>query len=282
MQDVFNFSRRVTAYEIRTARPTSGQPGAGKKARYLCERGGTAREYNPLADPAVFLRFSDAHPLEENAIVDLANQYGFLFAHQLSLVGQLPAGELVESWRKETEHLHAAVELWEASRHRLLAWITEGVGKRENDYIYKGPLGDYLISSPPSLINAAMHVLQRSVDYKLKSACEVRFLWNVERSNGLVYDHPKSLQACLWLQLAYAVAGKSPEDYRRCGECTRRFEIADTMRRDSKFCSNACRVRAYRHRKKEAQRLGDKGVPFREIARRLGSDAKTVKGWVIK
>ena len=281
MQDIFNFTRHVTAYEIRTGRPVSGQPGAGRNARYVCERSGkAATEYNPLAIPALFMQFSEAHPVDENAIVELANKFGFLFPNQIALVGTALGAEPAKWWRKELEQLHVAVDFWEARGQRLRASLTKDAGR--DAYLYKGPLGQFLIRSSPSLSSAAMHVLQRVVDAKLRNSCEVRFLWSAERNRGLVYDQPQSLQACLWLQFAYAIAGKRPADFRRCPECGRRFEVVERMRRDSKFCGNACRVRAYRNRKKEARRLRDKGVPFLEIARRLGSDSKTVKGWVIR
>ena len=52
------------------------------------------------------------------------------------------------------------------------------------------------------------------------------------------------------------------------------------MRQDGKFCQGACRSRAYRARQSEARKLHAAGTTFAEIAKRLNSDAKTVKGWV--
>lgn len=63
---------------------------------------------------------------------------------------------------------------------------------------------------------------------------------------------PDSLIGALWLQFAIAVDGNI--DYRRCEECKMWLEIAPgTGRPDRQFCSDACRMRAYRKRKAGAQ-----------------------------
>jgi len=48
------------------------------------------------------------------------------------------------------------------------------------------------------------------------------------------------------------------------------------------FCSDSCRTRSYQLRRQEAKRLNARKVPIREIARRLGSDVPTIKGWIKK
>jgi len=277
--DIFNWTRKVSraGYEIRTVTPVDTKKGSGKPGRYLCELPGAEREYRPLDDGSLFYTFAEAHPADEEGILRLANQYGWLFDHQFALAGEGPwAGEPVKSWNVEIEFLHSAVELWEAKH--LRKWIKF----KGAEAIYHGPLGFYRISAAETLTRAATHVLQRYVDEYLKRTCEVRFLWDLGHNSPAVHELPSSLLASLWLELAFAIQSKRPEDFRRCGDCRRRFDTAEEKRQDSKFCSNACRSRNYRKRLKEAQRLRDKGLSLREIARRLNSDTRTVKGWVIK
>jgi hypothetical protein len=63
---------------------------------------------------------------------------------------------------------------------------------------------------------------------------------------------PKGLIGALWLQAALAVSGG--KDFRQCHECQTWFEVATGQGRSDKlYCSTACRMRAYRKRKKESQ-----------------------------
>lgn len=63
---------------------------------------------------------------------------------------------------------------------------------------------------------------------------------------------PKGLIGALWLQAARAVAGN--RDLKQCAECATWYEVsAEHARPDKIFCSDACRMRAYRRRKKEKE-----------------------------
>ncbi|WP_281019562.1 hypothetical protein [Minwuia sp. IMCC3077] len=65
---------------------------------------------------------------------------------------------------------------------------------------------------------------------------------------------PTGLLAAMWLQFALAIDGNI--DFRQCSVCRSWFEIAPGRGRPEKsYCSDACRMRAYRKRKAEqAQR----------------------------
>ncbi len=96
---------------------------------------------------------------------------------------------------------------------------------------------------------------------------------------------PKTLLAALWVQFAMAVEGD--RQYHQCDQCGLWFEVAgerrvgaNEKREGAKFCSNACRFRAYRHRQNEARELHAEGKSLKEVAGQLGSDVKTVTGWI--
>jgi predicted nucleic acid-binding Zn ribbon protein len=87
------------------------------------------------------------------------------------------------------------------------------------------------------------------------------------------------LMPALWLQFAFAVA--EDKQYRRCAVCDRAFELAPGENRaDRRFCSDRCRIRAYRQRKAQACEMRTAGKHLREIAKEFDTDVATVKGWV--
>jgi hypothetical protein len=59
---------------------------------------------------------------------------------------------------------------------------------------------------------------------------------------------PPDLRSALWAQLALAIDGHI--NLRSCVECRSWFTLeAGRGRSDKEYCSNACRMRAYRKRK---------------------------------
>lgn len=69
---------------------------------------------------------------------------------------------------------------------------------------------------------------------------------------------PKGLIGALWLQATLAISGKV--DFLQCRECRTWFEVSTKEARpDKRFCSNACRMRAYRKRKKDGEGVKKRG-----------------------
>jgi predicted nucleic acid-binding Zn ribbon protein len=67
-----------------------------------------------------------------------------------------------------------------------------------------------------------------------------------------MYYEPQNLLQTLWFQFAHAVVGDVR--HRQCIVCSAWFVIAPGLgREEKKYCSEACRMRAYRKRKKEAR-----------------------------
>ncbi|HUQ91450.1 MAG TPA: hypothetical protein VM120_07200 [Bryobacteraceae bacterium] len=93
---------------------------------------------------------------------------------------------------------------------------------------------------------------------------------------------PNNLIGAIWVQFALAIEQK--RNYRQCRQCGEWLEVARGTKEDqkSKFCSNACRFKAYRERQHQAQKMFSEGATVKEISAKLGSDLKTVKGWVRK
>jgi hypothetical protein len=70
---------------------------------------------------------------------------------------------------------------------------------------------------------------------------------------------PEDLLDALWIQLALAIDGN--QNLRPCAECHTWFRIeTGGGRSDKEYCSDACRMRAYRRRKTERTRSAQKAV----------------------
>jgi hypothetical protein len=90
---------------------------------------------------------------------------------------------------------------------------------------------------------------------------------------------PTTLIGGLWLQFAEAVAQN--KNYARCKMCSKWFEVSrPKVRKTRVYCSDVCKTKAYLERKDRAVRLKAEGWTVKEIADELGTDTKTLKGWL--
>jgi hypothetical protein len=96
----------------------------------------------------------------------------------------------------------------------------------------------------------------------------------------LAWQHvPSSLIGMLWLQFADAVAAR--RNFKHCVQCKRWFEITQkAARTDKLYCSQTCRVRAYRTRQAEVRELHALGSTINDLAERFGSNRKTIETWL--
>lgn len=78
-----------------------------------------------------------------------------------------------------------------------------------------------------------------------ETATSVRILMNDERDGMVLHIVPDSLLAAMWLQCARALT-ENPT-FKSCERCGKWFELAPGARRKtSKYCSERCKVAAYR------------------------------------
>jgi hypothetical protein len=91
---------------------------------------------------------------------------------------------------------------------------------------------------------------------------------------------PLNLLSAMWLQAEQAIAGNT--EFRACQECSRFFAMTSERRGDARFCTDACKSRAYRHRKARAVSLSQQGMAIENIAEKLGSDPAKVGEWIRK
>jgi hypothetical protein len=92
---------------------------------------------------------------------------------------------------------------------------------------------------------------------------------------------PLTLLSAMWLQLALAI--EEDKQFQKCKFCRRLFEIstaATGFRRHREFCTDSCKTKDYRRRKREALRLAGKKTPVREIAKQTNTEPATIRKWL--
>jgi hypothetical protein len=107
----------------------------------------------------------------------------------------------------------------------------------------------------------------------------VTMTWDSRREHPAVAYECPSLMSAVWLQFATVVSENLT--YGRCLECGKWFEVAPNASRASRrFCSTACRSKAYRERQDWARQLFMTAKTFEQIAQELDSDVATVRRWI--
>jgi hypothetical protein len=92
---------------------------------------------------------------------------------------------------------------------------------------------------------------------------------------------PLTLISAMWLQLALAITGD--KEFVACKFCRRLFEISTEQtgyRRHREFCSDSCKTKDYRKRKRTALRLAKAGERVRDISAKTITDSATIRAWI--
>ncbi len=267
------------------------------------------KRYRPLHEHSGLFRiFAEVEPTEEG-ILRFANEYGLLGAEvtvniRIPLPGKpdtMGIGEPIEKWKEQISLMRRALDLWEMVRvgdvgglSRFIHWQQ----KEKDSWVIcelksYGERGGHVIASPEvhpellerfrpgDLVQPALCQIQRVMNEQIKGRVSPRLLWEVDRTRLGLYIHPASLLGALWLQFASAVDGQ--KEYRQCQECKTWFELSPEVARTNRhYCSNACRSRAYRQRQENALELDRKHTSIEEIAKILGTNARTVTHWIAR
>jgi predicted nucleic acid-binding Zn ribbon protein len=141
-------------------------------------------------------------------------------------------GEPAELWVTAIQEVSNAVDQWERSRN---------------------PQQDSSLQHPLRAVEALITV-QNMVNSRLKLSFSPRLEFadseseTSEAEGWKLYFEPLRLIDLLWFQFALAIRGNV--EHRQCIVCGTWFEIAPgSGRKDKKYCTNVCQMRAYRRRK---------------------------------
>jgi hypothetical protein len=156
-------------------------------------------------------------PPDTERILSLAGRYGLLTVSiprtpapgQIVKADELPP-EPVEIWRKEIQALRACTELWDSIADQESAAARERLRRKISEHLAHVP-------------------------FHLKIS-----------EQGFRYC-PVTLSAALWQRFAAEVAGLIHPVRCAAPNCGRWFLRGTAARSDKRFCSNACKNRAFRH-----------------------------------
>jgi len=105
------------------------------------------------------------------------------------------------------------------------------------------------VISKDDLPTAALFAVEDLINEGLKGRVSAQMGWSNDEGRQVTQLVPDSLIGAMWLQFSMAVSRDI--DFEHCLECQSWFEIAPgSGRPDKSYCSDACRMRAYRKRKK--------------------------------
>ena len=208
------------------------------------------------------------------------------------------------AWRRAIHDVRETVRLWHALQANDEAFLRQRVfwrdsfglprvmhemkGWKDATFEIASAPGNpelWALFSPGDTIGPGWYALQHLVNWQLRYHGAFPQMFFTERKTGRdeklnMRFVPRSLISAIWVQFARAIEGN--RTFSQCAHCSRWFEEATEKRSDAKFCTDACRYKAYRRRQVKARELSNNGKSVHEIAAELDSDVKTVKGWISK
>lgn len=224
-----------------------------------------------------------------------------------------PVNEPLGLWLRQIIKMKQVVILWKACQDGDLETLREYIrwnksGSKAKLEPLKGSAG--IIDTANRQLSRHIHINSRDLPYQLPgtivqsdlvlpAALFVQDIVEKEFGGGIYPNYimernkakesdifrvrlrflPKTLHQALWLQVVAWIEDGMP--FKQCLECKRWFCVPHKAPRTRVFyCSDACRVRAFREKQDLARRLAAKGKSIEEIALKLGSTVKTVKRWV--
>lgn len=236
-------------------------------------------------------------------------------AHQLDKLFSRTKGELItceytDDWEDEIWRMAEAVTLLDAlhssdaeslgklvfweSEHRVTVKLDKKLGRDTPLKIHPRKTMHYTVANSHTLMERyglshgdifgpVQVCLSQIVNDKLHGAMRAAILHDTETHELKLRMVPTSLLGAMWLQLSQELTGGIKS--RQCAECGKWFEISleqSGFRRNRQYCSDGCRMAAYRRRKERAVQLATEGIKPDQIAKELDSDPKTVRGWIKK
>jgi len=277
----------VLASDVRVRVLTSGIPlNRAPKAEQL-------EIAEPLLEHSgLFRTFAALEPTEER-ILRFANKYGSLgFQHGLFTMdnpecpgSEIPvSGELQSEWTQCISEMRWIVQLWD--------WIQADNYRQLSEYVRWQGMDHVTVDShpylpadaelaPPVLRIAstlstdeltshaapsfrpgfdvywpAVVTVYRAVTGHLWRRVSPELTWDDRGKKMALRFEPDNLHDAMWLQFARAIHGQY--EYRSCGDCGEWFRLDPSIARSNrKFCSDVCKVRAYRKRKNKQMSVAD-------------------------
>jgi len=209
----------VGGYDLITIEEPSRILKSPQKIRMLHPRSKRTRRFDLFeSGSSAFLELAQT-PLTEDGVKDLADRYGPLRPDSRGS-GGYEWGRSIDAWFANIRWMRRTFALWRKSTVTGDSrWLIREVGSH-------GEIEEQLTGVPVALL------LKKDPLSGSPKLC----------------IRPVSFQEALWAQLVLAIDGNL--NLRACVQCRKWFTLeAGRGRSDKEYCSNACRMRAYRERK---------------------------------
>jgi hypothetical protein len=191
-------------------------------------------------------------------------------ATEYSSRSEVHTGETVLLWQAEIRAMREVWNLWLAANSGDPAVLSNRIkwpsGKAGN-VLYDGPLdvGEYYQVGEDEwewdcvigrsdefhagdLVQPALRVVGGQIRQRIQ-AVTPDFRYDEDRQTFESVVAPRDLLSALWLQLADAVESQS--EFRRCEQCGKWFPLPRRGGPQKEYCSEACRIKAAKKRRKE-------------------------------
>ena len=241
---------------------------------------GAVRTYRPMerTHAALFQRFAALDYSDRDELLAFARTYGCLSA-------VVPAEEAPGGQFQQVPLPDGSV--WTALGESHLTWAHEICLMREAVRLTQRPEG------VQAEIDAAYK--RRGMDpehRRTEDTHRLDWLFNVhlqhvqprmsfrDRLPPRLSYAPLTLLAAMWWQLTLAVV--DDKRFEACKFCRNLFEISTAQtgfRSHREFCSDSCKTKDYRRRKRTALRLLGEGQPVSKVAKQVGTPVQTVRSW---
>ena len=234
---------------------------------------GKAQQYQPMErkHAALFRTFEALDFQDKGAIIAFASSYGLLGVEQREqgplsskYGGHYASGESHLTWAHEICQMREAMRLVRPRSRQQEAEVDARYKKYKLDPERHRKKDRERLES---LFNAHLQHVQPRMAFQRDIPPRLSFA-------------PRTLAAAMWLQLALAIV--DDKQFQTCKFCRRFFEISTSQtgyRTHREFCSDSCKTKDYRRRKRTALRLMGKGQPLREVAKQSNTEVATIRKW---
>jgi hypothetical protein len=285
--ELFCWNRPVDGFiwDNCTPLPSKADTEKPREGRYLVERSpenNMCEYYHPLRlHPTLYQTFATLQPTEED-FLRFANEYGSLGSGRVLVRQKSPFRpvEAFDYWRQAHWKLRRVIEEIVAIRDRDAATLRQWFGLDDERAWYErqhegSPVPDLgLIAMRKQAVKAWLLDWAIAADSEDESILRIARGWaqtvvndamsgsgrnpdamtsahvvlNKDTQQMSLHIVPTNLLAAMWLQCAWVLTSEGT--FKTCENCGKRFEVAPgKRRRQSLYCSTACKVAAYRARK---------------------------------
>lgn len=217
---------------------------------------------SPMDICASLIRFLAETEPTETGILNFANAYGLLVAAEIAAPldgGMAYRGNPISTWKVAISEARDANQIWravQAGDKKALSKMVKWKSRTHVNFVW-GERGETNIAQPENhpdalaifepgdVVLPARIMLQRLINVQMQKHVSPQILWSAAEERQGLYLVPHDLLGAIWLQFAEEIDQRKM--IARCAVCRTWFERTRT---DKEHCSDRCRMRAHRQRKR--------------------------------